>query len=54
MFCFLQLLTTIHEIFHNKSKQKQRQTRYGRDIPDYSGQESDQEYEPEKVRDMPY
>ncbi|CAG8458145.1 8625_t:CDS:10 [Funneliformis mosseae] len=30
---------------HNNSKQKRRQTRYGRDIPDYSEQESDQEYE---------
>ena len=37
---------------HNNSKQKRRQTRYGRDIPDYSEQESDQEYE--KVRNMPY
>ena len=30
---------------HNNSKQKWHQTRYGRDIPDYSEQESDQEYE---------
>jgi len=39
---------------HNHSKQKRRQTRYGRDIPDYSEQESDHGYKPEKVRNMPY
>ncbi|CAG8615872.1 6879_t:CDS:2 [Ambispora leptoticha] len=33
---------------HNNSKQKRCQTRYGRDIPDYSEQGSDQEYKPEK------